>query len=136
MLKTQKNVPDSMRLDKWLWCARFYKTRQLALDAIKAGRVKMEGNRVKPSRLITPGETCTIKRGPYVQTITVLALSGQRRSPAEAALLYKESEDSIRQREQLQQQLKMNNAMHPRSRGRPTKRDRRKLVDFTRRSEE
>ena len=121
-----------MRLDKWLWCARFYKTRKLALDAIKAGKVKYEENRVKPSRTVKPDESYTIMKGPYTYVITILALSSHRCSAADASKLYRESEDSIRARDTVSNQLKLSNAMTPRTRGRPSKRDRRKLIDFTR----
>ena len=136
MLREREKIPDSMRLDKWLWCARFYKTRKLALEAIKSGRIKHLGKRVKPSRSVKCGEDYVIKRGPYTQEITVLAMSRSRRSPADAVQLYRESEDSIQQRDNLLQQLKINNAMAPRSHGRPSKRDRRKLIDFTRHGRE
>lgn len=135
MSTVPQKMTESMRLDKWLWCARFYKTRKLALEAIKAGRIKYQGNRVKPSRIIKTGEEYLIKRGPYTQVISVLELSASRRSSIEAALLYQESKDSIEKRKQLLQQLKISNAMAPRSHGRPSKRDRRKLIDFTRHGE-
>ena len=121
-----------MRLDKWLWCARFYKTRKLALDAIKAGKVKYEENRVKPSRTVKPGESYTLNKGPYKYIITILALSQHRCSATAARNLYSETEASIRARDTISNQLKISNAITPRTRGRPSKRDRRKLIDFTR----
>jgi ribosome-associated heat shock protein Hsp15 len=126
------NNTDAMRLDKWLWCARFYKTRSLATEAIKSGKIKSRGSRVKPSRLVRPGEEYTVRRGPYSQTITVLSLAARRCSAAEAAALYEETRESIDNRLMLKQQLKINNSMYPRMRGRPTKRERRKLIQFTR----
>jgi len=125
-------MSDSLRLDKWLWYARFYKTRQLAIEAIKAGKIKADGNRVKPSRIVRPGDIYTINRTPYAYTITVKALASRRGTASEAAVLYEESQQSIKTRLLLAEQLKLNDAMAPRSQGRPTKRERRKLVQFTR----
>jgi len=125
-------MSDSLRLDKWLWYARFYKTRQLAIEAIKAGKIKSDGNRVKPSRMVRPGDIYTINRSPYACTITVKALASRRGTASEAAVLYEESQQSINARLLLAEQLKLNDAMAPRSHGRPTKRERRKLVQFTR----
>jgi len=127
-----KEKQKSMRLDKWLWCARFYKTRMLALAAIKSGKIRQDGNRVKPSRLISSGEVLSIKKGPYTQAITIQALSSHRQSASDAQKLYQETDESIKTRNRLLQQLKINNAQIPRSRGRPGKRDRRKLIEFTR----
>jgi ribosome-associated heat shock protein Hsp15 len=132
MSKIVHKTVNSMRLDKWLWCSRFYKTRNLSLNAIKAGKVKFEGNRVKPSRIVKPGECFTIKKGPYTYSITVLALSNNRCSAADAERLFSESEESIKARGTVSSQLKISNAIMPRTRGRPSKRDRRKLIDFTR----
>ena len=133
MLKENK---ISMRLDKWLWCARFYKTRMLALAAIKSGKIKQNGNRVKPSRSVKTGEELSLKKGPYTQTITIQSLSSHRQSAYDALNLYQETDESIKVRDRLLQQLKINNAQLPRSRGRPGKRDRRKLIEFTRHQDE
>ena len=132
MPKIVHKTVNSMRLDKWLWCSRFYKTRKLSLDAIKAGKIKHEGNRVKPSRTVRPGESYTIRKGPYTYLITILALSNNRCSATDAKNLYSESEESVQARDTVSQQLKISNAMTPRSRGRPSKRERRKLIDFIR----
>jgi ribosome-associated heat shock protein Hsp15 len=131
MFKEQQNKPESMRLDKWLWCARFYKTRKLALDAIKSGKIKQDNNRIKPSRSVCPGEIYSIRRGMIIQIVTVLSLSSQRRAATEARLLYQENEESIKQRQTLLLQLKINNDNLPRSTGRPGTRDRRKIIKFT-----
>lgn len=136
MLKESQKAEDVIRLDKWLWCTRFYKTRKLALEAIRSGKVRQDGDKVKPSRTVKPGDSYAIKRGPYTQEITVLGLVKSRCSAPVATTLYRESEESIRAREQLVQQLKVNNAMLPRSHGRPTKRERRKIIAFTRGSDE
>ena len=121
---------DSMRLDKWLWCARFYKTRGLASDAIKTGKVKINGERIKPARNIKIGEVVAIRRGPYNFEITILSLSKTRLSADKAAQLYQEHEQSITNREMTAQQLNASNAMFPPSKGRPTKRERRDLNKF------
>jgi ribosome-associated heat shock protein Hsp15 len=124
-----------VRLDKWLWCARFYKTRGLALAAIKAGKVKLDGNRVKPSKLVHPGEVYTLRMEPYYWTISILALATRRGPATEAALLYEESAESREARKLLAEQLKINNKLLPVTEGRPSKRDRRKIVRFTRQTD-
>jgi len=127
--------PAPVRLDKWLWYARFYKTRALAIEAIKAGKIKLAGHRVKPSRLVHPGEVYTLRIDPYSWTITVRALASRRGPAAEAALLYEETPASAEGRSLLAEQLKINNRLVPQTEGRPTKRDRRKIVRFTRQTD-
>lgn len=122
-----------MRLDKWLWCARFYKTRQLAHEAIRTGKVKIKGERIKPSRLIKPGEALTVKQGPYRRDLIIRALSKNRRPAVEAEKLYEEKPESVEARQVLAYQLRMNTQMLPDTRGRPGKRNRRKIIRFTRR---
>lgn len=131
---TDNNEEDAhtVRLDKWLWYARFYKTRALALEAIKAGKVKLAGNRVKPSKTVRPGEVYTLRIDPYLWTVTVRAPGSRRGPAAEAALLYEESAQSRLDRETLAAQIKLNNQLVPQTHGRPTKRDRRQIVKFTR----
>ena len=124
---------ENMRLDKWLWCARFFKTRAQAAAAINGSKIKLEDSIPKPSRTIQAGDQLCIRKGPYQFDITVLKLSTHRRSAVEAALLYEESQESIETRELLYTQLKTEAAMYPRTRGRPTKRDRREILRFTRR---
>ncbi len=136
MSTDKQNSPKTMRLDKWLWCARFYKTRRLATDAIKSGKVKSNGDKIKPSHVVKPGDLYTIRRGPYIYEITVLRLATHRRPASEAMLLYEENQDSKSQREQLAEQLKAQNAMLPHSQGRPTKRERRRIIRFTRKTSE
>ncbi|NNE37328.1 MAG: RNA-binding protein [Gammaproteobacteria bacterium] len=131
MSTDKQNNPKTMRLDKWLWCARFYKTRRQATDAIKSGKVKSNADKVKPSHLVKPGDIYTIRQGPYSYEITVKGLATHRRPASEAALLHEESQDSQIQREKLAKEIKANNAMISHSQGRPTKRERRKLIRFT-----
>jgi len=136
IMKDKQNHQISMRLDKWLWCARFYKTRRLATDAIKAGKIKAQGSKVKPSHNIKIGEVFVIRRGPYTFEITVLGLANHRGAASEAMLLYQENEESLKKREQLAQQLKANNALMPHNSGRPTKLERRRIIRFTRKTSE
>jgi ribosome-associated heat shock protein Hsp15 len=121
-----------MRLDKWLWCARFYKTRALAAEAVKSGKVQLGGRPVKPGHVVRAGDELRIRTGALVAVITLLQLVPNRQSAAGAALLYRESEASIAAREQFAAQLKAERQMYPRSAGRPTKRDRRDLMKFKR----
>jgi ribosome-associated heat shock protein Hsp15 len=117
----------SVRLDKWLWAARFFKTRSLAADAIDAGRVEVNGERVKRSRAITSGDNIRIRKPPFEQLIQVLGESEQRGPATVAATLYSESEESIKAREKMAAHLK---AMGPpvfRDKGKPTKKDRRSI---------
>lgn len=91
---------DSIRLDKWLWAARFYKTRKLASDAIAGGKVHVNEQRVKPSKEIKPGARLSINKDSLNWEITVVALTAQRRPAKEASLLYEEEEESRAKRQQ------------------------------------
>lgn len=124
-----------MRLDKWLWCARFFKTRKQATDAIRNGRVRENGNRIKPARTVMPGDCISIRKGPFTWTITILALAQTRLSAPGAEKLYQEHQDSMDARNDLSLQLKSDLAKTPRPRGRPDKRERRNLIRFTRHRE-
>ncbi len=124
----EKTTP--LRLDKWLWCARFYKTRSIAADALKTGKVTINGDRAKPSKTVTPGDELELRKGPYRYNITVLGLAKARKSAKDAALLYEESAESISKREQLASQLKAEAAINPVTKGRPTKKDRRSIIKF------
>lgn len=119
-----------MRLDKWLWCARLFKTRAEAVEAVNAGRVRQDGNKLKPARPVSPGETFTVRRGPYTWTLTVRALTPRRLPATAAAALYEEPPESIHTREAVKAQLQLDKALNPATRGRPTKRERRKLIRF------
>lgn len=123
-------MTSGMRLDKWLWCARFFKTRSQAAAAIKTGRILVNAERSKPSKLIHAGSRIRISKGPYRFDITVTALAVTRKSAADAALLFTESPESIAEREQSAARLKLDAVIAPRSKGRPTKRERRVLIDF------
>ena len=119
-----------IRLDKWLWAARFYKTRTLAAQAVDAGQVRVGGERVKTAHAVRAGERLSIRKSGYVWEVTVVALSDKRGGAADAALLYKEDEASVAAREELAAQRKAAAEASPRFAGRPTKRQRRKLEDF------
>lgn len=117
-----------LRIDKWLWAARFFKTRSLAADAVEAGRVLVDAARVKPARAIAIGDRLDIRIGQYRFEVEVLAFSAKRGPAPEAQKLYRESDESRTQREALAAQLK---AMpQPAFKGRPTKRDRREIERF------
>jgi ribosome-associated heat shock protein Hsp15 len=116
-----------VRLDKWLWAARLVKTRGLAAEAVKGGRVEINGQRVKPSKEVRPADRIEITTGPYRRTVVVMALA-ERRGPAkDAALLYEETAESIAARERLAAERRLEAPPAPQPGGRPTKRDRRRL---------
>jgi ribosome-associated heat shock protein Hsp15 len=116
-----------VRIDKWLWAARFFKTRSLAADAVDGGKVLVAGERVKPARGLKAGDSVEVRLGPYRWQVTVLGLS-DRRGPAEQArLLYSESEQSRAEREKLSAQVRAARALGPMHRGRPTKKLRRQM---------
>ncbi len=116
-------------MDKWLWAARFYKTRGLAAEAIDSGKVEINGMRAKPAKALRPGDRLKIRREPFLYEIEVLAISSRRGPASVAATLYRETEQSLRARESLSAQIKL--AAVARPLGRPSKRDRRKIVRFT-----
>lgn len=105
MKTNEESVSYSIRVDKWLWAARFYKTRQLAVKAIKTGKVILNRQNTKPASTISAGATLTIKRGPYQIEVDVLAISKTRGSASIAQNLYKETQQSIENREALQKSL-------------------------------
>jgi ribosome-associated heat shock protein Hsp15 len=120
---------DKVRLDKWLWAARFYKTRALAKAAIEGGKVHCRGERCKPSKEPRVGDEYLIRNGFDERTVTVLALSGVRRGAPEAQLLYAETAESIERREQAAAQRKAG-ALGVQTDGRPSKKQRRQLHQF------
>ncbi len=130
MPKNNKKTDVLLRLDKWLWCARFYKTRSIASDAIKTGKITANGERAKPSKSVKPGDILNIRKGPYRYAITVLGLAKSRQSATGASLLFKESPESISERELLASQLKAEAALTPSTKGRPSKKDRRSIIKF------
>ena len=128
MNATTKAPLTSLRIDKWLWAARFYKTRSLATDEISKNRVQVNGQDAKPSREVKPGDTVTVRNGPVVRTVQVLALSNLRGPAPVAQALYEETADSVVERERAAEQRRL--APEPAlgiAHGRPTKRDRRDI---------
>ncbi len=121
----------AIRLDKWLWTARFFKTRSLASEAVKGGKVSVNGQRAKPSRSVQSGDRLSVRRGQFEYLIEVTGIAKGRVAPAATAQLYQESAESIERRTLLALTLKAQGQSQPRSIGRPSKRDRRKLLSFT-----
>ena len=120
---------QKLRIDKWLWAARFFKTRSLAVDAIEAGRVLVNGVRVKVAKAVGSGDRLEIRIGRYQFDVEVLGISDKRGPAPAAQKLYRESEESRERRTLLAEQLK---AEQHAFRGRPTKRDRRLIEEFRR----
>jgi ribosome-associated heat shock protein Hsp15 len=121
-----------VRIDKWLWAARFYKTRSLATDAVDGGKVQVNGERVKPAKVLRAGDTLSVRNGHFIWEITVLALSERRGSATEASRLYSESDQSKKAREEKNALLKIERQSNPFPGGRPTKRARRQIIKFVR----
>ena len=128
MMTTEGKV----RIDKWLWAARFFKTRNLAKQAIEGGKIHCDGHRVKASKEITTGLYLTIRQNMDEKTVLVTALSEQRRGAPEAALLYQETEESRTQREELAAQRKAGMGSYIISDHRPNKKERRQIHRFER----
>ena len=124
---------DEVRLDKWLWAARFYKTRSLAVEEIAKGRVQVNGQPVKPARSLRVADTVEMRRDGIVRTVVVRGLSGVRGPAPVAQQLYEETPDSIAEREKRLEQRRFSaEPSQTIEQGRPTKRDRRKLADWNR----
>jgi ribosome-associated heat shock protein Hsp15 len=121
---------DKFRLDKWLWAARFYKTRSLVVQAVEGGKVHVDGYRAKPSKELHMGMLLRITRGDEVMEVTVRGLSLQRRGAPEAVLLYEETAESLQQRTAAAELRKLDYGVRDRGEGRPTKRQRREINRF------
>jgi ribosome-associated heat shock protein Hsp15 len=132
---TKSAAGQKVRLDKWLWAARFYKTRSLASEAIKGGKVAVNGHRAKPSREVELGDSLTLRQGFDQKTVIVQALSDRRGPASVAQQLYTETAESITARERERELRQLANSQRPRGEGRPTKRERRHIHRFTRGSE-
>ena len=120
-----------VRLDKWLWAARFFKTRPLAAEAVSGGKVHINGNRAKPAHGVAVGDEMEIHKGPYEFIITVKALSSKRGSAQIAGTLYEETAESLTARELLAEQHRLSALSRPRNDARPNKKQRRQIVQFT-----
>ena len=116
-------MSDPVRLDKWLWAARFFKTRSLAVEAIEGGRVSVNGERAKPAKALKVGDAVSIRKPPFEYAVVVKDLSDQRGSATIAAGLFEETEESRARRTVLAAEMK--SLPQPRFKGRPTKKTRR-----------
>ncbi|HSO06600.1 MAG TPA: RNA-binding S4 domain-containing protein [Pelomicrobium sp.] len=123
---------SDVRVDKWLWAARFFKTRSQAAEAVDSGRVEVNGAKVKPSRHLRVGDALRIRIGPYEWNVTVRALASRRGSAEVARTLYDESEESRARRADEVARVRAERSAFPDLRGRPTKKLRRDLVRFKR----
>ncbi|WP_434635144.1 RNA-binding S4 domain-containing protein [Chromobacterium sp. CV08] len=130
MARQEERDDDKVRLDKWLWAARFFKTRQLAHEALELGRVLVGGERVKASRVVKEGDRLFLRLNQLEYNIEVLQLSTQRRPAKEAVLMYREDEASVAAREEKSLLLKAERTSFPHGDGRPTKKARREIVRF------
>jgi ribosome-associated heat shock protein Hsp15 len=129
---TMTETDDRVRLDKWLWAARFYKTRSLAAEAIAGGKVQVNGDRVKRAKPVQIGDEVRIRQGPYEHLILVRNVSDRRGPAAIAAELYEEKPESVTAREAMAIQLKSLHTGFVPERGRPTKKDRREIEKLKR----
>ncbi len=118
---------EKTRLDKWLWAARFYKTRALAAEAIDGGKIQVNGEKSKRSKLIQVGDKVRVRNGPFETSVTVTGVSERRGSATLAAELYHESEESKKAREEVAAHVRSMRIDSPNAEGRPTKRDRRDI---------
>lgn len=117
-----------VRIDKWLWAARYYKTRSLALEAINGGKVTLNGERAKPSKILKSGDKISLRQSPYERHLIVRELSNQRGSATVAQKLYEETAESIAARLALAEQIR--SQPEPIFKGRPTKKARRQIIKF------
>ncbi|EPL6454739.1 MULTISPECIES: ribosome-associated heat shock protein Hsp15 [Providencia] len=121
---------EPVRLDKWLWAARFYKTRSMAREMIDGGKVHYNGQRTKPGKIVELHALVKLRQGNDERTIEILEISSQRRGAPEAQLLYRETAESIEQREKIALARKMNALTMPHPERRPDKKERRTLLKF------
>jgi len=128
-----KNHAADIRVDKWLWAARFFKTRSLAAEAVSGGKIEINGERAKPSRVVRIGDKVGIRRGPYEWTIIVKDAARLRGSAPQAQQLYEETEASRHKREAAIAQLRLERPPELDVPGRPSKKDRRAIQRFTKR---
>ena len=127
-MKEKKAEITAVRIDKWLWAARFYKSRSLANDAVSGGKIHLSGQRVKPSRAVHIGDTLQVRQGYDEKVITITNLSEKRVSATLAALLYQETIDSINKREADKLQRLSTSTPHPNKK--PNKKERRLIIGF------
>jgi ribosome-associated heat shock protein Hsp15 len=123
-------MESSVRLDKWLWAARFFTTRSIARDAVSGGKVHLNGNRAKPGRTINTGDELRIQRGEDEFVITIVEPSTRRGPAAVAKTLYEESDENRARREKLAEMRKLERQQHAPRERRPDKRQRRRVIRF------
>ena len=129
------NAPDredELRVDKWLWCARFFKSRSLAAEAVAGGKVHVNRQRVKPSRAVRPGDLLEVTVGYEVHTLEVRSIPVRRGPASEARLCYEETAESVARRERSREQRRLAAMAAPQTQGRPDKHTRRELLKFQR----
>ncbi len=126
------NPDDKVRIDKWLWAARFYKTRSIATKAVSGGHVHLNGQRIKPSRSLQIGDELHIRRGLTEFVVIVLEMSDRRGPATVARTLYQETGESVARREKTAKQRRLQNTTDPGPSRKPDKRDRRKIRKFIR----
>lgn len=124
---------DHLRVDRWLWCARLYKTRSLAAAAVTGGRVHVNGARVKPARVLRIGDCVAVSRNGLDVELHVMSIPSRRGPPPEAQACYQETPESRERAAHLQQQQRLATLSTPRPEGRPDKKSRRELVELARR---
>ena len=125
-------MAEMVRIDKWLWAARFFKTRTLAAQAVSGGKVQLNGLRVKPARSVKPGDAVKIHNNGFEYQVQIMGISERRGPAAVAQTLYRESEESVRRREALREQHRLAGASAPHPQHRPDKKARRQLRDMKR----
>ena len=130
--QTNTTSTSGVRLDKWLWAARFYKTRSIAKEMIDGGKVHYQGLRVKPSKEVALNATIRLRQGEHEKTVIVTEISDKRGSATRASELYQETAESITEREQTAEQRKLQHASAGKTvtEGRPSKKQRRKIIQF------
>ena len=129
---TREEGADGLRVDKWLWCARFFKSRSLAAEAVAGGRVHVNHQRVKPSRPVHTGDLLEITVGYDVHTVEVKAIPARRGPASEARLCYQETPESMARHERIREQRRLAAMAAPQTQGRPDKHTRRELLRFQR----
>jgi len=118
------SAPDGVRVDKWLWAARFFKTRALAADAVAGGKVEVNGQKPKPAKTVHPGDVVRIRLGPYEHLVTVKGVSERRGPHAEAVKLYEEDAAAKTRRERLAEQHRIANTAFAHGEGKPSRHER------------